>query len=972
MSKARALAVTLSLFIGLILANSAVCGDLRAVRADAVPVIDGDLNEPCWEAAPPCDAFTILHTDKPSPLKTEVRFAYDDYNLYIALKCHTPDVTSAEVRAPAVERDGRVLAYDSIEVMIDADRDGESYLHLATNSSGSLWDRRVVQHGWVGEDWDGEWRTASRVVSGFYTVEMAIPFYDLDIARNTTSTWKINVCRNVRTPGRSAYTSIAPRGAYNAPAQFPSLSGIEVDFERFMVTVGPVHTSLRFADKKTHVTISTELTNGAAAPNAVRVENWLIDPAGKPRVMTAGSHTLEPGRKQALSFGPYVVEESGTYQNWVVLFDAKTGRPLKIAKSPVNIECVPIALRIVEPFYRNTIFASQNLEKVKSEVEVGLEEAEMKTASLDLEVVSAQGGKPLLRQSRKGLGRVVRFEFPTAALPAEGRFLVRATLRDGAGGVLANTEQALLKLPHKEGEVWHGRDLIWRRDGEPIFPNGAWTGLPMELTPARNFRVYGTYPGRWLKVPPEPGKMKVWMIVAESSQVPPLRRRGPLSEEYLQDIRERVRFYRDDSDVLAWLLVDEPECSSIPADTLRQVYEVVREEDPYHPVWITCNSVNGVRIYADCADANVPHPYPPIRPDVRINDFSKLLHVQRAHVEATRGRKPVGFMHQGFNYGEFVLGSRMPSYYELRNQTVLALAAGATFLCGFEGSNANLWYPEVSIGLGRLAREMVFLGRLVVAPTSTRKVVCPDEDVVTLLKEDAAGHLHLFVSNASNVPRRLSVSVEGLGTRKLRVVSEGRSVESTEGVIADSFDIWQSHVYTTSTDDPGLKTVQEIIDEIEAEYARRRKPGNLAFQRWDGQSVDVSFSSRSGTYPPNPWHVCDGLTEPPQLQKSGTYAWLHVWRDATPNESPDWIALKFKQPHRINRIVVYTVGRCIRDYAIQARRGDDWLDVATGAAHTDDRIERAFEPVSTDQVRILVTATNGPHVTVSEIEVYGD
>ena len=855
--------------------------------------------------------------------------------------------------------------------MIDADCDGDTYVHLATNSSGSQWDRRVLQSGWVGEEWDGEWRTASKIVGGLYTAEIAVPFYDLDVGRDTTSTWKVNVCRNVRTPDSSAYTSIARRGGYNAPAQFLALSGIDVDFGRFMIAVEPVRTSLRFGDTKTRVTVSTGLTNQAGASTAVRAENWLVEPAGKVHIRTAPNLALDPAGRQPLSFGPYILENSGTYRNWVVLFDAATGRPLKMAKSSVKIECVPIAIRILEPFYRNTIFASQKLEKLVLAVDVGLEDAAMTQASLDLEVSTADGARTFAREPRRDLSAVTRFELAGATLPPEGDFAVRATLRDEHGRTLASTEEALTRLPYKKGEVWHGRDLVWRRDGEPVFPNGCWGGLLPERTPARNFRVFGTYPEHWTVTAPVPDKMKVWMVICESSQIPPLQGREPLSDAFLQDVRERVRFYRDDGDLLAWLLVDEPECSSIPAEKLRRVYEIVRAEDPYHPVWITCNSVAGVKLYADCADANVPHPYPPARPDVPINDLSKLLYVQRAHGEATYRRKPVGFMHQGFNYGEFVLASRMPSYYELRNETVLALAAGATFLCGFEASNVNLWYPEVSIGIDHLTREAAVLGRFVVAPTSPRRVTCADEDVVTLLKEDGDGHLHLFVSNAANTPRRLSVSVEGLGTRRMQVVSEGREVELRDGVVTDPFGAWESHVYTTATGNPGLKTVYEINSAIEAEYAGRRRPGNLAFQCWDEQSVAVTFSSRSGTYPPSPWHVCDGLRDPPQMHESGTYAWLHVWRDATPDESPDWLALTLKQPRRIRRMVVYTVGTCIRDYRLQVRSGEAWLDVARGENNEGELIEQAFEPVLTDQVRLFVTATHGPQVTVSEFEVYG-
>lgn len=940
--------------------------EFPATRTVAPPVIDGVLDEACWQGAP-IRGFTILDADRPSPMETCVWFAWDDHNLYIAMKCFTPDPNDASVRAPKVERDGRVMGYDSVEIMIDVNRDADTYIHLASNSSGSQFDRRVVQSGWIGENhWDGEWRTASQIGTNHYTVEMAIPFFNLGISKKTTSTWNINVCRNVRPPG--VYTSLAPGGAYNVPTKFPSLTGINADFSRYMLAVGPVRTSLQFVEKNTHVTVSVDVANQAATTNNVQAENWLVAPDGKVHVKTADRVALAAGAadaaggKATLSFGPYVLDKSGTYANKVVLMDPATKRPILISMASVQIECVPIALRIVEPSYRNTIFASQNLKKVVLEVEVGLDEAARAGSSLEIAVTAPKGDKTFFERSVKGLSAVNRLEFEAAALPAEGRFPVRVVLKDNAGRELARTGQTLLKLPYKKGEVWVGRDRVFRRDGKPIFPNGGW-GI---MTPARNFLLYGIFRERIVKAP-EPGKLKVW-IVDSGADRSELQGAKPLSEVFIEDVRERIRFYRDDSDILAWVMPDEPDCANYPPEKLRKMYEVIREEDPYHPVWISNNSVEGVKNYANCADAAVPHPYPPAVPGIPIGDFSVLLHVQRAYLEHTGFIKPIGFMHQGFNYGEFVQGRRMPSYYELRNQNVLALAAGATFLMGFESSGQHTWNPEVRPGLDYLTEEMTVLGSLVVLPTSTRKVACADKDVITLLKEHD-GHFHLFVSNAKNASRRLSVSVDGLGSRRMQVISEGRSVTPTDGTITDSFQDWESHVYTTSSETSVLKTVQEISALIEAEYARRHKPGNIAFQRWDGQSVEISFSSRKGEYPPFPWHVCDGLTN--FLGESHGFG-LHTWCDGTPDKSPDWIALKFKKPHRVNRVVVSTVGKCLKDYTIQAWQGTTWVDVAQGKNNEAERIEHAFPATLTDQVRLYVTANHGPHVMISEIEVYAE
>src|SRR5713226_3162520 len=60
----------------------------RAIRATVAPVIDGDLNDAVWQAAPEITGFTQHDPDdgKPATQKTVVKVAYDDQAVYIAAK----------------------------------------------------------------------------------------------------------------------------------------------------------------------------------------------------------------------------------------------------------------------------------------------------------------------------------------------------------------------------------------------------------------------------------------------------------------------------------------------------------------------------------------------------------------------------------------------------------------------------------------------------------------------------------------------------------------------------------------------------------------------------------------------------------------------------------------------------------------------------------------------------------------------
>ena len=61
----------------------------RAIRVAQPPVVDGLVNEDIWRLAEPAGDFTQRNPDEgdPSTEKTEVRFAFDDRNLYIGIIC---------------------------------------------------------------------------------------------------------------------------------------------------------------------------------------------------------------------------------------------------------------------------------------------------------------------------------------------------------------------------------------------------------------------------------------------------------------------------------------------------------------------------------------------------------------------------------------------------------------------------------------------------------------------------------------------------------------------------------------------------------------------------------------------------------------------------------------------------------------------------------------------------------------------
>lgn len=94
-----------------------------AVKINEKISIDGYLEEPAWKLAVPATGFIQRRpsTGKPAPEPTEVRFLYDEDNLYVGFFCFDSDTAHLTVNDMA--KDFQTLRSDSIAITIDSTHD---------------------------------------------------------------------------------------------------------------------------------------------------------------------------------------------------------------------------------------------------------------------------------------------------------------------------------------------------------------------------------------------------------------------------------------------------------------------------------------------------------------------------------------------------------------------------------------------------------------------------------------------------------------------------------------------------------------------------------------------------------------------------------------------------------------------------------------------------------------------------------
>lgn len=168
----------------------------------AKPFLDGKLDEACWKDAMPL-TLRDASGDTASHSVTRAWLAYDSEYLYVAVQCQHP----AGKIVPAVakrDRDADLRSFDRVGIMIDLDRDFQTYFHLQIDQRGA-----VAEDCWGDRTWNPTWFVASKSDSDGWTAETAIPLRELTGDVPTIGkAWACNVVRVL--PGRGVQAFSLP------------------------------------------------------------------------------------------------------------------------------------------------------------------------------------------------------------------------------------------------------------------------------------------------------------------------------------------------------------------------------------------------------------------------------------------------------------------------------------------------------------------------------------------------------------------------------------------------------------------------------------------------------------------------------------------------------------------------------------------------------------------------------------------
>lgn len=170
---------------------------IEAVRATQKILLDGKLSEKDWNNCIAAGNFIQSYPNegKPASFDTEVKFLYDNENIYIGVICKNP---GNKILVQDLRRDFGYSNNELFGVFFDPFRDVQNPVSsflvtpYSTQRDLLIYDDRVFDL-----NWDAVWSAKSFITDSSWSTEIAIPWSTLRYPPDST-TWGINFNRNIR------------------------------------------------------------------------------------------------------------------------------------------------------------------------------------------------------------------------------------------------------------------------------------------------------------------------------------------------------------------------------------------------------------------------------------------------------------------------------------------------------------------------------------------------------------------------------------------------------------------------------------------------------------------------------------------------------------------------------------------------------------------------------------------------------
>ncbi|MGQ9619375.1 MAG: hypothetical protein ACUVTX_00120 [Bacteroidales bacterium] len=268
-------------------------------------------------------------------------------------------------------------------------------------------------------------------------------------------------------------------------------------------------------------------------------------------------------------------------------------------------------------------------------------------------------------------------------------------------------------------------------------------------------------------------------------------------KEKRQILVNEIKTFMNHPALLSWYIADEPDGNRIEPAVLEEIYRVVKETDPWHPVTIVFMTPFTKAInYVDAMDIVMADPYPV--PVYQVTMAGNAAHLLKKEFE---GRMPVWIVPQAFGGGEHWL--REPTIQEIRSMTWQAIIEGATGIQYFirQGLNAFPKSTATWNECGRMAMEVNSIVPWLLSGEESIQVASGSSNI-SVTSRMYRGQLLVLIVNKTNNPRHVYLKIHRNITGWARVLFENRTILVNDGVVTDIIGTYGSQVYKIDINPP--------------------------------------------------------------------------------------------------------------------------------------------------------------------------
>lgn len=827
--------------------------------AAAEITVDGKLDEPAWTSAEKHSGFSRIQISgglKIVKAQTEFSVLMRGDRIYFGIKCIEPKMVQMENR-----KNRALWIDDGVEVFLAPSGLSTDYYQFRITAGNVTYANFFAESGNISPDpYLPDWRSAVHFDKDFWSCEVEIPLSAFYMTRQSLwrTEWRVNVARTRTLELKRENTSWSPlKRKFHEPASFRKLKGFPVRNPADDVWISTVNANVKTQEDGK---LSGELIVTIQVP---RAGDYLVN--GQKFTLKAGVNKVAV---------PHLFEKSGRNKVQVDCKRISDGREFKRGY-PVFAVYEPLKIQLTSPEYRNNFYPGQDSCKVAGRI------VRLGTGKVMLTLSG-----PGIKTQTKELDKNLTFMFDTAGFKEGGE----ADLKAEMGGETCTLKIRKL-VPSKHRMSWiSGGNLIV--DGKPVLRRNLYAPY---YNGGEAFRR--RYDADNLHITKE--------VIGQTGWIEPARLiKGIEQQEATRDVRPCKEIFRKIDQTIEknrgrnfvyYYISDEPECRNISPEYLAYIYRYLAEKDPYHVVLMASRAAGK---YIDCADWFEPHPY--INPclvngkrvygrDIRtvggyLDEISQL----------NRPDKCVGFMPTAFSYKYMSDASQYPSFDEMICHTWAAMIHGGKSLWTYAyhdlGDRASI-YEGIRYLFSSFERLQDFILH------GKRTLLLKNRDCEAVLYE--RGNDRMFVLVNLDPEKEVKASLGDL---------KGSFVEFRGSRKFSSFDFnlqpLEVIIGTSRKMDEGLKTREQVAEEINRAETARKNRKNILFERH--REVEVSASKATGS----PYKMFDGVTD--MMAFSQAWGKERFYEISFPKFVPEF-----------SKVRIY--GHNLGDVIIKIRKRGEWL-----------------------------------------------